>query len=614
MRRYGWLLLLIPVLLAAGDYLPDGGVNRAAFARFGDFGTPEDYEPSREIYFPKAPENYWLWGMNDAKQFIRYEKPDRFYWATKPSNTDKYTTARVVKNYYSVKMRIRPLTEAAPNGVLAIRYKDNIPAPTSVELWSKGDWRKLGTLGGVFDHCWKTAKLPFDSRAATADGGTWIVRIGRGDYGDLRGDLPIDWAGLALQEPSVPGPTPGFWPTPLPSAFFNLGHTMAYAPNKPPQYLTGMFIKGMRLNSWENYSKNHVNALIFQGWETQWRRMWETYTDGGYNDRIRYGFPEWLEMCAKNKLLCSSQFFTDTRSYWIERQYGNEEAALDNIGQVIKFYPDQKGNLCWFLKDEADHTDDTWGAPPEFVLQLYNLAKKYDPTRPAAVLFQGWKPGSFAMYQGMFDIAAFDVYPLGVGRSVTEIAERIERMRQEVGENKALWAVVEAHEGEHVKKFGRQLTQAETLVQGYLCLAHDIHGVFYYIDNEAAYIDVDRMPGPWAGIKQFSTEVNGPNGIAPWFLPPSTTVSRTGVENGKVEVESTAIQFIYKKQADGTPLLVALNTSGLDKNSQALEVKDLPAGLQVRVLFENRSLTSGKGGAITDDFAPYARHVYTWSK
>ncbi len=612
MRRFWPVLLVIPVLVIAANYLPDGGVQRAAFVRFADFGTPDDYSDARDVYFPKPPENYWLWGQENPNQFIHYETPDRFYWVTKPKMADRYTSARVIKSYYTAKLRIKKPEALSGAGMLAIRYKDNLLQPTSVEVLFRGEWRRLGTLGGQYDHAWKVASFVFDVRQTDVENGTYLVRIGRGDYGDLRGDLPIDWVGLANGPVQLPAPTPGFWPAPAASNFAKIGQTREYVPGQGPVFLTGILVKGMRTGSWEYYAQNKVNALIFQGWETEWRRRWETYAEGGYNDRVRYGFPDWTERCARNKLLCTSQFFTDTRSYWIERQYRDEYEALDTLGEVMSFNRNAPGNLCWYLKDEADHNDSTWGSPPEFILQLYNLQKKSDPSRAAAVLFQGWKPGSFAMYKQMLDIAAFDVYPLGAGRPLNEVWERTERMRAEVGPDKALWAVVEGHEGEHVRDLRRQLTAAEVLVEGYACLAHDIHGVFYYIDNIAAYIDVDRMPGPWAGMKQFFAEVNGPAGIAPWFLPPSRTVARTGMNDQRVGAEDKAIHFIQKIDGQNRPLFVAVNTVPRDKQQARLFAQGLAAGTTVKVLFENRTLTAGADGAIVDNFAAYGRHVYTW--
>lgn len=612
MRRLLFALAVIPLLAIAADYLPDGGVDRSSFVRFADFGTDQDYSHTSDVYFPKPPENYWLWGMEDAKKFIRYEKPGRFHWVTKPTLAGNYTNARVLKSYYSAKIRIQPLNSPSRQANLAIRYKDNLLQPTTVEQFDQGQWVKIGELPGKFDHNWKVAVLPVKTQATALESGTYLIRIGRGDYGDLNGDLPIDWVGLATKKVNPLPPIPGFWPQLEPSAFAGIGRTQEYVPGKGPKFLAGVLVKGMRKKSWERFAQHHVNSIIFQGWETQWRRHWEIYTSGAYNDRVRAGFPEWMEECAKNNLLCTSQFFTDTRSYWIERQYSNEYDALDVLGEVMKFNRNAAGNLCWYLKDEADHNDSTWGAPVEFIIQLYNRQKKYDPTRAAAILFQGWKPGSFAAFKDVLDIAAFDVYPLGAGRKVTEISDRIERMRHEVGPEKALWAVIEAHEGEHVRKLGRQLTAAETLVQGYLCLAHDLHGVFYYIGNEATYIDVDEMPGPWSGMKQFFAEVNGPNGLASWFVPPARTLARTGVANDKTGAEDSAIHFIYKRNGQNRPLLIAVNTTPRKKQSSTLFVEDLPAGTTVKVMFENRTLVAGDNGQIQDNFAPYARRVYTW--
>jgi hypothetical protein len=602
------LVCLTPLLAAAA---PPGAADRTQFVRFADFGTEKDFDAAAEIYFPPAPENYWLWGnKKDPAQFIRYESPTSFYWVTKPRHAENFIAARVLFSYYSAKLRIKALPSPAP-GFLAIRFKDNLLQPTSVQLQTGHDWKLLGEIGGKFDHQWKTAVLAFPTPLAHTDAGTYVVRIGRGDYGDLRGDLPITWVGLATKDPAVPPPTPGFWPDKLPSRFADLGHTLEYIPGRGPTFIAGVMVKGMRTGSWTQFARDHVNAIILQGWETQWKRGWEVYANGRYNDRVRAGFPDWMDQCARNKLLCSSQFFTDTRSYWIEHQYTNEDNALDAMSDVMKFNHNSPGNLGWYLKDEADHNDATWGAPPEFILQLYNLEKKADPERPAIVLFQGWKPDAFRAYDGAFDIAAFDVYPLGVGRPITDISERIENMRKEVGPTKALWAVVEGHEGEHVRNTGKRLTAAETLAQGYLCLTHDINGVIYFVDNEAEYIDVGEMPEPWEGMKQFFAEVNGPDGLGSWLLPSATTVARTG-QAGSDGVDADAVHFIHKRLPSGVNLVIALNTRNATIEDVTFTLDGLQPAGEVGVRFEERTLRANPQGKLVDSFRPYERHIYQW--
>ena len=113
MRRLWLVLLFLPLVAVAADYAVDGGVDRAQFVRFNDFGATTDFEANMPVYFPKPPENYELWGMKDGA-YVRYENPKRFYWVTKPSNPGAYTTARVIKSYYAAKVRLAPVAGARP--------------------------------------------------------------------------------------------------------------------------------------------------------------------------------------------------------------------------------------------------------------------------------------------------------------------------------------------------------------------------------------------------------------------------------------------------------------------------------------------------------------------
>ncbi|MCZ7584218.1 MAG: hypothetical protein M5R36_13260 [Deltaproteobacteria bacterium] len=576
--------------------------------RFGDFGTATDYDATRPVYFPKGV-NYWFWGMTDPKKFIVYETPKEYFWVTTPNKPGDYVGARLLSHFHQGFVRAKPI-DAGETVSLVIRFKDNLLQPVSVWARTGGEWLKLGTMGGSYDHAWTSAVFSAPrSKLGTVDG-DWEFRIAQGEFGDLIGFLPIDWVKVTTDDPYTAEPkAEGFWPALPSSKFRRIGKTMAMREDGTARFTAGVMVKGMRKGSWKEFAKAGVNHLDLQAWEFEWRRKWEQYGDDRFGDRVRFGFPDWNDACREARIGCSVQFFTDSRAYWIENQYHGEKEMLDVMEEVVGFNKKHPANELWFPVDEPDHEDATWGAPPEFVRQMALRIRRADPDTPIWINFQAWKPRIYELYRDTFDIASFDAYPLGGGRPITEIVDRMKDINEQLGDAEGRWAVVEAHDGEHFEKSKRQLTAEETLVQGYLALVHGAQGVIYFIDNQGRYIDPADMPGPWKGIKQFSTETTDRKNGLESFLIPTAEILDTMGKSGKIVSTSPAIHFTLRKRLDGVYALIAVNVSRSEIKEVTLYVQGLQEKTPIGALFEDRAFAAGDG-KIVDDFPGYGRHVY----
>ena len=584
---------------------------RAAEHSF-DFGTPDDFKAENPVWLPPQPVNYWWWGNHDPKTFIRYETADRFWWVTRPrgKDADAAISARVLKHRHFGFIRSKTL-DGASTVHLSIRFKDNLLDPVTIWARGKSDWVPMGKLGGANDHRWKSWTGKVRAQDITTTGGYYEFRVSNQDYGDLMGDLPVDRVRVSDADFAPEADIAGFWPTPPPSKFADLGRTQRYRAGAKPMYVVGGMIKGARKTTWKEFRDAGANHVNLQSWEFNWRRKWEVYADERFTDRVRFGFGDWNDQCADAGVTCSAQFFTDSRSYWIESQYGGEENMLRALGEVVKFHKGTPANLVWYPKDEADHDDPTWGAPPEFVLQMTDVIRRNDPDTPVLLLFQGWKPRVYEIYRDGMDVAAFDVYPLGASppRSVTEIADRVDDMRRQLGDSKALWAVVEAHDGEHVRESGRQLSAEQTSVQGWLALAHGAQGVIFFMDNEGRYLDATDMPGPWKGMSRFATEITNPkDGIESFLVPPARIVDIMG-ERGESRVWKPELHTTLRRRADGQTALIVVNTSPDPVPNARMWVKGLKEGTRVEVRFEKRGLAA-EDEVIVDSIDGYGRRVY----
>ena len=571
--------------------------------RFHDFGNVSDFNEQNEIHFPKPEVNKWLWGINNPEKFIQYETADDFWWVTAPGNKSEVIAARVIKSYRYGIFRVREISWGA-NLHLGIRFKDNLLAPVSIWVQTGEGWRQIGEMGGFFDHKWKTARFVFDYKTAKSNQGWFEFGIGRGGASDLIGDLPVDWIRLANEEFLAAPEKDGFWPAVPPTKFADIGRSMVYKIGHRPRFVVGPMVKAMREQSWRKFAGAGCNHIDLQAWQMNWKRGWEIYSDGTYDDRVRYGFADWNEACAEAGISCSVQFFTDTRARWIQGRYKKESEMLRTMEDIIGLNRKAKANLAWFPIDEPDHDDPERGAPLEFTMQVTQRIRKADPDKPVVFLFEAEKPRVYEYYRDAYDVAVFNAYPLAQKQPVTLIADKIDEMRRQLGDTKALWATVEGQFGRNARK----LSAAEILLQGYLAITHGIQGVLFYLDYEGQFLDMSIIPQAWAGMRQFASEITSEEkGIESFLVAPAQIVDIMG-SSGKIKAPDV-LHYTLRRRSDGKYAFIVVNTAAQPFQAARMNIERLPALRDIEVRFENRSLSS-LDGRITDDFAAYERHVY----
>ncbi len=574
--------------------------------RFADLGGTEDGNKSADIYL--APDwSFWGGGKN-WDRFIRYENDEEFRWATTPRKKEKYISSRVQKSVYAGQIRIRAFAKKPAKVYLAIRYKDNLVSPAATYINKNGQLVSLGSFGGKLDRAWKTALFTVGADKLAATDGYYRFQIGRSDYNGIEGDLPLDWVKLSTK-PITPEPDkPGFYPKRVPSRFDNLAKTQIYSEGGKPLFPMGMCMLGLRTVTFDQLKKAHLNSLMLLGWELSFDSKRRVYSGDRYSDRLSAGVPDLIDMAERSGINLMPCPGTDTRSYWIQKQYGSEGKALTALERGFAKNSGAKSLLAWFIKDETDHDDDTWGSPEEFIQQVYNAQKRADPSKPTLVNFQGWKTGQYPRYMDAADIVAFDSYPIGRGDSGRAIAVYADRMRKEVKGKKALWAIVEAYDREHVAKIGRQMTKKETLVQAYIAIAHGMQGVFFFVGNSNPYIDLAEMTGPWGGITQAGSEFLGPQGIEYYLKAPAKPMHIADTDGKNLASEKEIHVGIFEGP-DKSQMMVAANDCSDAIDDVTIKWPGLAAGRTIEVRFESRTITS-LDGAVKDNFSDFGRHVY----
>ena len=279
---------------------------------------------------------------------------------------------------------------------------------------------------------------------------------------------------------------------------------------------------------------------------------------------------------------------------------GNEEMARG----VVSTFKDHPAVLAWYLNDEL---------PVEMIpdlMRYYDLVRSTDPGHPTFIVhFVG---DIIADFVPTTDVLGIDVYPAPT-RPLTRVSEMTDVGIKATQGLKPLWMVLQAFAWyqysppedpkttggrgriptENELRNGRAPTRAEERCMTYLALTHGAMGLIYY-----CYYDLRVLPQyqeMWGWMKQIGAEVRE---LSPVLLSPTKL---------PVEVRGDSLKIhALLKEREGKWYLLAVNGETTPATAQFT----LPSpAASVRVMFEERTANLA-GRTLTDEFAPYAAHVY----
>ncbi len=628
-------LSLIAAALACLLLSADGAVaeDMALYADFGrSFREGKELDKSSDVHIAGFPRSTTR-GVAESADYL--------WWATQPDIEPGVTTARTVK--FRREMIIRFKADALPKAEVlyfTIRFKDDVYQPIPILIRTgleKNDWVKAGVLAGAYDHKWKTVQVEIPTDRWLAGEGYYDIKLGR-NYSDLViGELPVDRVklGTTADRKEFPGDAPGYSPKMPDRRFQDIGETMEFIPGEGAFFPYGIYNSiffsdggsesegGTGENdTWQIWEDTGFNCYVIHGWKQNWFSGWRTYprdktaqwSESGL--RVEPGLEEHLIQAKAHGLKVIPNFLTDTRSYWIDKQYGGEGKALEALGRVAETYNDDPNLLCWYPIDEWDHEQNNYGKPHLYGHLLYRTFALKGPDRPGFCLsmaFHGpntWKvSGPLAQVHGV-DVYLHDNKTTENGLAMQ--AKRLDEMRSVFGRKVPYIMVPACFSTPKPKKDPQDLSadnyeDFHMVAQAYLGIIHGARGIIFFRDvhpkNPAC------PEGIWRGMKQVGDELfDGDDGIAPLLLPPSKPVEFMG-EAGVVSVSHSAIHTSLFADEGGKRTLIALNTKDKELQDVTFAVKDIEAGVKIRVRFEDRTLTSNKG-MFADTIGPFERRVY----
>ena len=605
---------------------------------FHNFGTESDFNSENAVYI--TPE----WGVWEGIHAF-WENEDHFYWIGHPSSSENFITSRAVKFRNSARIHINTttLTGSGP-WFLTIRYKDNLRPGDYEGAPIFRNNSLLGTLGGGNDHMWKTVQFEIPSPSLNSLEEIFIIGDGYQDH--ILGELPIDRIQLSNTQNTseFPEDTQGFWPEVAEEnkRFKNIGRTAEYIPGEGAFFPFGTYMGSAIIShgseigtigtgekeTFQIMKEAHFNTVVVHGWEAQWLGdKWNVYPNeapwaspGVYTE---IGFKNLLDQAQGHDLKVIANFLTDTRTYWIDQNDHDNVETLKRLSNVMAEYAEHPALLAWNPVDEWDHEASDYSKPHIFSEQLYKAAKDNSPNRPVYMSLMGYmgEEGWRSAYNST-DIFATDTYFDDIDnseRGVALIGERLDDMRRVLGDSKSILFiphfVEQANTMRTIDGELRTPNQTEVVMQGYMGITHGAQGLLYFTYQHPDYPDDCNAPSgqaycglasSWAGLRQMGEELFGSNGIADALLPPAFTID-INEENNIITTSNNNIHYIAKQKADGSQLLIAVNTKRTTQETR-FDIDGLTSQ-EIPVLFDNRTIPAS-GESFSDSFGPYERRVY----
>ena len=311
-------------------------------------------------------------------------------------------------------------------------------------------------------------------------------------------------------------------------------------------------------------------------------------------------------------------FFASAAKYgiklWVAARF--PERRLIDVGRH------EPSIIAWYLGDDtSDHI------LPELEADYDEAVKAVDPTRitvqadPILSSADGLAPeGSsrYSEYVTATDGFMPEIYPVRgdagdetdrtcVARTIRDMKQFAKDVRQHGdGRPRTCWAIMQYFMG--WSGWRHFPTREQLFATTFAAIIHGAHGVTWYTyggfkQNEG----VTSTPERWRNIGELATRLSG---LAPVLVErtppqPAAPVVVSGPKSDPMGIGPSVTCLL--KHHGGWSYLLAVNASP-ERVSAAFAVDG--AG-PLEVLYENRSRTVS-GGGFTDDFAPFAVHVYKW--
>jgi len=257
--------------------------------------------------------------------------------------------------------------------------------------------------------------------------------------------------------------------------------------------------------------------------------------------------------------------------------------------------------------------------PPQWVVRRYQEIKKNDPSRPARVGLnqsvawetwtgRGWRTGKLEDYPAYIqggDIICFDIYPAchtdpEIAGKLWYVARGVERLMTWTDGRKPLWIPLECTRIDNPD--GKMATPEQVKAEAWMAITQGATGLIWFVHefkpkfNGHALLDNPEM---LAGVTAINKQIQA---LAPVLNSPTQEdLAHVTAANAEVPINLLA------KRHEGATYVFAVGMRPA-ATAATFSVKGL-GHAKAEVIGENRSLDV-RGGTFTDEFGPYAVHLY----
>ena len=262
--------------------------------------------------------------------------------------------------------------------------------------------------------------------------------------------------------------------------------------------------------------------------------------------------------------------------------------------------------LAWALPDEPD--DVTSQVPYAKIQRTYRAWKRIDPRVPVYINFNGQfnqhdvttQAGGASWYHQYVRGANWitsDLYPVnsGDGNNLGVIGQEVTQLRQLAG-SKPVFVFIES--GAYAAG-NPVITPDQFRGEVWEAIIHGARGIFYF---------------PVRVTPHFKYDVTPP-AVADEMTKQDATITKlAGVLQGTIDPRSlgatapSPLQVAWRSSA-GHSYFFVLNLSPKAVGHQTIALRGIGSATSATVYGENRTVKIS-GNAITDDFGPYAVHIY----
>ncbi len=290
----------------------------------------------------------------------------------------------------------------------------------------------------------------------------------------------------------------------------------------------------------------------------------------------------------------------------------------------------------WMHGDEPDNaqpkTGGGYGPPitPDAVRETYRRISAADPSRPTllnlgqGVAWDGWygrgtrtnHPEDYLRYVEAADIISFDIYPAchakpAVAGKLWYVAVGVNRLVKWTEGRKTIWSCLECT---NISNLEAAPSPRDVRAEAWMAIIHGARGLIYFCHRFApSFIEAGLLAD-----REMSAAVGALNGQIRRLAP--VINAGAAVDGAAVAADPPAVDPALAKELSSGPIamlarryrdavyIFAVRMEGTPARG-AFTVPGVPAAATATVIDEDRKLPCA-GGAFTDDFEPYAVHLY----